>query len=121
MADLRERHFGPSYELMSHEKVSDLYSGFITSDCTVSIVVFYYINFLFILLNSQQYQEIWALDEKDPFQRTEGGESVDDVASRLGRAMALMELEFEGYAIALHHACLWLMPLLHLSIFTSIP
>ncbi|KAA8535931.1 hypothetical protein F0562_028409 [Nyssa sinensis] len=47
--DLRERFFGPSFELMSHDK----------------------------------YQEIWALDEKDPFMQPEGGESVADVVSRL--------------------------------------
>lgn len=44
----------------------------------------------------QQYAEIWALDEKDPFTRPDGGESVDDVASRLANAMATMESEYEG-------------------------
>ncbi|XVE48740.1 hypothetical protein DITRI_Ditri01bG0026400 [Diplodiscus trichospermus] len=60
--DLRERYFGPSFELLSHDK----------------------------------YPEIWALDEKDPFMRPEGGESVDDVASRLASAMAAMESEYKG-------------------------
>jgi len=65
MEDLRERFFGPSFELMSHDK----------------------------------YAEIWALDEKDSFMRPEGGESVDDVASRLAKALAIMESEFQGCAI----------------------
>ncbi|XP_022762956.1 metal-independent phosphoserine phosphatase [Durio zibethinus] len=63
--DLRERYFGPSFELLSHEK----------------------------------YTEIWAMDEKDPFTRPEGGESVDDVASRLASAMATMESEYHGCVI----------------------
>ncbi|XP_027369021.1 metal-independent phosphoserine phosphatase isoform X3 [Abrus precatorius] len=63
--DLRERYFGPSFELMSHDK----------------------------------YEEIWDIDEKDPLVGPEGGESVKDVASRLARAMAIMESEFEGCAI----------------------
>ncbi|GAB4853087.1 hypothetical protein Ancab_017272 [Ancistrocladus abbreviatus] len=63
--DLRERYFGPSYELMSHDR----------------------------------YPEIWALDEKDPFERPEGGESAADVVSRLVKAMEKMETEFQGCAI----------------------
>ncbi|KAJ1415626.1 Histidine phosphatase superfamily, clade-1 [Sesbania bispinosa] len=63
--DLRERFFGPSFELLSHDK----------------------------------YEEIWEIDEKDPLVGPEGGESVKDVASRLTRAMAIMESEFEGCAI----------------------
>ncbi|KAJ1383848.1 Histidine phosphatase superfamily, clade-1, partial [Sesbania bispinosa] len=59
--DLRERFFGPSFELLSHDK----------------------------------YEEIWEIDEKDPLVGPEGGESVKDVASRLTRAMAIMESEFE--------------------------
>lgn len=58
--ELRERFFGPSYELLSHDK----------------------------------YSEIWALDEKDPFQPPEGGESVADVASRLTKALVDLESEF---------------------------
>ncbi|KAF5449065.1 hypothetical protein F2P56_029549 [Juglans regia] len=65
MEDLRERFFGPSLELTSHDK----------------------------------YQEVWALDEKDPFMRRDGGESVNDVASRLSKAMATMESEFLGCAV----------------------
>ncbi|KAK7299791.1 hypothetical protein RJT34_10619 [Clitoria ternatea] len=63
--DLRERYFGPSFELLSHDK----------------------------------YQEVWDLDEKDPFAGPEGGESVKDVACRLATAMDIMESEFEGCAI----------------------
>ncbi|KAE8654362.1 SEC1 family transport protein SLY1-like [Hibiscus syriacus] len=63
--DLRERYFGPSFELLSHDK----------------------------------YPEIWAMDEKDPFTRPEGGESVDDVVARLTSAMATMESEYQGCAI----------------------
>lgn len=63
--DLRERYFGPTFELLSHEK----------------------------------YPEIWAMDENDPFTKPEGGESVDDVASRLASAMATMESEYQGCAI----------------------
>lgn len=43
---------------------------------------------------SQQYAEIWALDEKDPFQRPDGGECVDDVAARLTKAMSDIETEY---------------------------
>ncbi|XP_022971095.1 uncharacterized protein LOC111469867 [Cucurbita maxima] len=65
MEDLRERYFGPSFELLSHDK----------------------------------YAEIWALDEEDPFMRPEGGESVEDVASRLAKAVLQMESQFQGCAI----------------------
>jgi broad specificity phosphatase PhoE len=50
---------------------------------------------LFFFLN-RQYPEIWALDEKDPFTRPEGGESVNDVATRLESALAIIESEFQG-------------------------
>ncbi|XP_021774511.1 uncharacterized protein LOC110738419 [Chenopodium quinoa] len=63
--DLRERYFGPSYELSSHDR----------------------------------YPEIWALDEKDPFQRPEGGECAADVVSRLLKAIGEMEAMFEGCSI----------------------
>ncbi|OAY52196.1 metal-independent phosphoserine phosphatase isoform X1 [Manihot esculenta] len=63
--DLRERYFGPLFELKSHDK----------------------------------YPEIWALDEKDPFMQPEGGESANDVATRLATAMATMESEFQGCAV----------------------
>lgn len=63
--DLHERYFGPSFELMSHDK----------------------------------YADIWALDEKDPFERTEGGESVADVVSRLANALLTIETEFQGCAV----------------------
>ncbi|CAI0407716.1 unnamed protein product [Linum tenue] len=63
--DLRERYFGPSFELKSHDK----------------------------------YAEIWALDEKDPFAQPEGGESVNDVATRLSTVISKLELEFERCAI----------------------
>lgn len=64
--ELRERYFGPTYELQSHER----------------------------------YPEIWALDEKDPFEKPEeGGESASDVVARLIRAMERMETEFQGCAI----------------------
>ncbi|XP_021903678.1 uncharacterized protein LOC110818947 [Carica papaya] len=65
MDDLRERYFGPTFELMSHDK----------------------------------YVEIWDLDERDPFLPLEGGESVDNVASRLAGAVETMESEYEGCAI----------------------
>jgi broad specificity phosphatase PhoE len=61
MEDLRERYFGPTFELKSHDK----------------------------------YPEIWALDEKDPFMGPEGGESADDVVSRLATAMKSMEAEYQ--------------------------
>ncbi|KAI3781039.1 hypothetical protein L2E82_11038 [Cichorium intybus] len=63
--DLRERYFGPSFELQSHEK----------------------------------YTEIWDLDEKDPFMKPEGGESVADVASRLTNVLLQIESQFQGCAI----------------------
>ncbi|KAJ6897279.1 hypothetical protein NC651_023217 [Populus alba x Populus x berolinensis] len=46
-----------------------------------------------------KYAEIWALDEKDPFTRPEGGESVNDVATRLASALAIIESEFQGCAV----------------------
>ncbi|GER50202.1 phosphoglycerate mutase family protein [Striga asiatica] len=63
--DIRERFFGSSFELQSHDK----------------------------------YPEIWNLDEKDPFMQPEGGESVADVVTRLARALAIMESEFEKCTI----------------------
>ncbi|MED6197830.1 hypothetical protein PIB30_060448 [Stylosanthes scabra] len=63
--DLRERYFGPSFELLSHDK----------------------------------YAEIWDMDENDPLVGPEGGESVKDVATRLTRAMTIMESEYQGCAI----------------------
>ncbi|KAL6965172.1 hypothetical protein U1Q18_036225 [Sarracenia purpurea var. burkii] len=63
--DLRERFFGSSFELSSHDK----------------------------------YLEIWALDEKDPFMKPEGGESVSDVVSRLTNALITIEQEFQGCTI----------------------
>ncbi|KAM6541138.1 hypothetical protein CsatB_005585 [Cannabis sativa] len=63
--DLRERYFGPSFELKSHDK----------------------------------YAEIWALDENDPLNRPEGGESVDDVVARLTRALATIEAQFQGCTV----------------------
>ncbi|KAG7623336.1 Histidine phosphatase superfamily clade-1 [Arabidopsis suecica] len=65
MEDLRERYFGPTFELKSHDK----------------------------------YPEIWALDEKDPFMGPEGGESADDIVSRLATAMKSMEAEYQRCAI----------------------
>ncbi|GAB2252997.1 hypothetical protein Droror1_Dr00005844 [Drosera rotundifolia] len=63
--DLRERYFGPSFELQSHDK----------------------------------YHEIWALDENDPFEKPEGGESAADVVTRLIKAMQTIETEFQGCTI----------------------
>ncbi|CAA0837032.1 Phosphoglycerate mutase family protein [Striga hermonthica] len=63
--DIRERFFGSSFELQSHDK----------------------------------YPEIWALDENDPFMQPKGGESVADVVTRLTRALAMMESEFEKCTI----------------------
>ncbi|KAJ8450798.1 hypothetical protein Cgig2_032423 [Carnegiea gigantea] len=63
--DLRERYFGPSFELESHDR----------------------------------YAEIWALDEKNPFECPKGGESAADVVSRLARAIEQMEDNFEGYKL----------------------
>ncbi|KAL6211119.1 hypothetical protein ACLB2K_016347 [Fragaria x ananassa] len=65
MENLRERFFGPSYELKSHDK----------------------------------YNEVWAIDEKDPLMKPEGGESVDDVASRIVEAVANMESQFQGRTV----------------------
>ena len=53
-------------------------------------------SFLTFVVHYKQYLEIWAMDEKDPFTKPEGGESVDDVASRLASAMATMESEYQG-------------------------
>lgn len=43
-----------------------------------------------------QYSDIWDLDAKDPFMRPEGGESVNDVVSRLVRAITTVESQFKG-------------------------
>ncbi|KAI8553907.1 hypothetical protein RHMOL_Rhmol05G0052800 [Rhododendron molle] len=63
--DLRERFFGPSLELSSHD----------------------------------MYSVIWALDEKYPFVKPEGGESVLDVVSRLTEALITIESGFQGCTI----------------------
>ena len=42
-----------------------------------------------------QYNEVWSIDEKDPLMKP-GGESVDDVASRIVEAVANMESQFQG-------------------------
>ncbi|MBA0688139.1 hypothetical protein Goari_005944 [Gossypium aridum] len=88
MEDLRERYFGPSFELLSHDKQQP-----------ESLVLLGLLSFLTFVLHPKQYTEIWAMDEKDPFTRPEGGESVDDVASRLASAMATMESEYQGCTI----------------------
>ncbi|KAL6522492.1 hypothetical protein OROMI_031450 [Orobanche minor] len=54
---------------------------------------------LYELQSHDKYPEIWALDEKDPFMQPEGGESVADVVTRLTRALAMMESEFEKCAV----------------------
>ncbi|KAK9912459.1 hypothetical protein M0R45_036321 [Rubus argutus] len=66
MENLRERFFGPSFELRSGDEYHEIY-------CT--------------------------LDEQDPLMRPEGGESVDDVASRLAEAIVTMESLFQGCTI----------------------
>lgn len=53
------------------------------------------------LQSHDHYTEIWALDERDPFAPTEGGESVADVAFRLATILQMTETECEGYAILL--------------------
>lgn len=94
LEDIRERYFGPSFELMSHDKVSTRMSG-------IYLIKFFEAQLLVdfsreLNLFYVQYPEIWALDEKDPFARPEGGESAADVAARLARAMETMESEFQG-------------------------
>ncbi|KAK9912451.1 hypothetical protein M0R45_036314 [Rubus argutus] len=66
MENLRERFFGPSFELRSLDEYHEIY-------CT--------------------------LDEQDPLMRPEGGERVDDVASRLAEAIVAMESLFQGCTI----------------------
>lgn len=51
------------------------------------------------LQSHNQYPEIWALDERDPFTPPEGGESVADVASRLATIVPKIEAGCEGWAI----------------------
>lgn len=113
MEDLRERYFGPSFELFSHDKVNvTLFTCVVCVACHFTVINYVLfgsresccITMLFQYLNihsgacHQQYSEIWDIDEKDPFVGPEGGESVKDVASRLARAMAIMDSEFEGYS-----------------------
>ena len=59
-----------------------------------AIIISGFFNILFSFY--QQYSEIWALDEKDPFMRPEGGESVYDIVARLTRAFATIEAQFQG-------------------------
>ncbi|CAJ1971642.1 unnamed protein product [Sphenostylis stenocarpa] len=74
--DLRERYFGPSFELLSHDKVRHAQCQFL------------------------QLPTVFAIrHEKDPLVGPEGGESVKDVAGRLARAIATIESKFEGCAI----------------------
>ena len=47
-------------------------------------------------ISHEQYAEIWDLDEKDPFSKTEGGESVADVVSRLTNVLVQIERDFQG-------------------------
>ena len=52
-----------------------------------------------MLVHLKQCKEVGAVDEEDPFKRPEGGESVEDVASRLAKSVLQMESKFEGYTI----------------------
>ncbi|XP_058213861.1 uncharacterized protein LOC131325557 [Rhododendron vialii] len=45
------------------------------------------------------YSVIWPLDEKYPFVKPEGGESVSDVVSRLMKALITIESAFQGCTI----------------------
>ncbi|XP_022971129.1 uncharacterized protein LOC111469895 [Cucurbita maxima] len=49
------------------------------------------------LIVSSICKEVGAVDEEDPFKRPEGGESVEDVASRLAKAVVQMESQFQGH------------------------
>ncbi|KAB1207830.1 hypothetical protein CJ030_MR7G024819 [Morella rubra] len=53
------------------------------------------------LKSHDEHPEIRALDAiaTDPFMGPEGGESIDDVASRVTNAMTAMESEFQGCAV----------------------
>lgn len=98
MEALRERYFGPTFELHSHDKVRiiNLLPYHVFRDLlTPSIGVPVFSSCLFFFFIPTQYQEIWDLDEKDPFMRPEGGESADDVVSRLATAMESMEAEYQ--------------------------
>lgn len=63
-------------------------------------IIFSFLNKILVYFNPiffrVKYTEIWDLDEKDPFMRPEGGESVADVASRLTSALVQIESEFQG-------------------------
>ncbi|KAG6604971.1 hypothetical protein SDJN03_02288, partial [Cucurbita argyrosperma subsp. sororia] len=50
-------------------------------------------------LSQAKCKEVGAVDEEDPFKRPEGGESVEDVASRLAKTVLQMESQFQGCAI----------------------
>ncbi|KAE9448655.1 hypothetical protein C3L33_19452, partial [Rhododendron williamsianum] len=90
--DLRERFFGPSLELSSHDMVCNPFKEL--KNC-VSIWVLY----PDVVLFHEQYSVIWALDEKYPFEKPEGGESVSDVVSRLTKALITIESAFQGCTI----------------------
>ncbi|KAL2936870.1 2 3-bisphosphoglycerate-dependent phosphoglycerate mutase [Bienertia sinuspersici] len=99
--DLRERYFGPSYELSSHDR--DV--GKRREKREEGVGVGRGLGCTELGTGSRTkaenlYPDIWALDEKDPFEQPEeGGESAADVVTRLVKAMEQMETLFEGCAI----------------------
>ncbi|XP_025880663.1 uncharacterized protein [Oryza sativa Japonica Group] len=82
--ELRERYFGPSHELLSHEKPTPPSyppgSGYLISSWL-------------------RYAEVWAVDEVDPLMAPDGGESVADVATRFSQFLSAAEMELHGSAI----------------------
>ncbi|XP_058213840.1 uncharacterized protein LOC131325541 isoform X2 [Rhododendron vialii] len=79
------------------ENVRICYSPFSRTSHTAKVVA----SVLDIPFDGPQckYSVIWALDEKYPFVKPEGGESVSDVVSRLTKALITIESAFQGCTI----------------------
>ena len=44
----------------------------------------------------KKYSKIWALDEQNPLIGPDGGESVEDVATRMYKVIQRIEMECQG-------------------------
>ncbi|KAJ6937528.1 hypothetical protein NC652_011993 [Populus alba x Populus x berolinensis] len=70
MEDLRERYFGPIFELFSHDKIF------------LAIIMIDEGSYAYVYAKVEEpISRDWALDDKEPFMQPEGGESVNDVAA----------------------------------------
>ncbi|XP_025825594.1 uncharacterized protein LOC112901008 isoform X4 [Panicum hallii] len=97
---LRERYFGPSYELHSHDKEISQQLPLSRRHRNPAVWVFITSSFQFYqLLPQNKYAEVWAVDEAHPHMAPEGGESVADVANRLSAVLSSTETDFHSSEI----------------------